>query len=216
MVSYTYDYSFLLKTLKYIFLPILAIVAIVGFIVFMYSRRTKKDNIEKYNYIIDLWTTLLAIAIIGGLFAVTLGFSLSLTNTIRSYDLIKGHEVVYYIVLSTPVVPLIFLFIYLYRFIVTVYNKPKTEEKNENKQESEETQKTEEYKEKYDVDYDIDFTKFNETEEVNKEPEVEESHEDNIEEIHGEDDEEVHEESIHIDDLPDKVVETSQDDIELL
>ena len=165
MVNFTYDYSFLIKTLKYILLPVIVIVAIVGFCVFMYSRKSKNDNIEKYNYIIDLWTTLIAIFVVGALFAITLGFSLSLTNTIKAFDLIKGHEFIYYLVLMTPFVPFIFLLIYIYKFILTLANKPK-EEKESRKEEINKVEEIEEEKEDDDdTDYHIDFTKFNESQE---------------------------------------------------
>lgn len=160
-VSFTYDYSFLIKTLKYILLPVVAIVTIVGFFVFIYSRRAKKDNIERYNYIIDLWTTLIAIFVVGVLFAITLGFSLSLTSTIKSLNLVEGHEFIYYLVLITPVVPLIFLFIYIYKFILTLANKPK-EDKNSDIVEEKEINNIEETEEEKEyTDYHIDFTNFN-------------------------------------------------------
>lgn len=210
MVTYAYDYSFLLKTLKYIFLPILAVVIIVGFIVFMYSRKTKKENIEKYNYIIDLWTTLLAITVIGALFAITLGFSLSLTKTIRIYDLIKGHEIIYYLVIATPVVPLIFLCIYLYKFVVTIFNKPKTAIKNEEKKVQNIIKEPEDIEDNHDIDYNIDFTNFNEEKESDQ---AEQGIETNVAE---EKQKEEIDDAIHIDDLPDKVMEENHDDIELL
>lgn len=158
-VGFTYDYSFLMKTLKYVLLPVMAIVVVVGFFVFIYSRRSKKDNIEKYNYVIDLWTTLIAIVVVGALLAVTLGFSLSLTNTIKSLNLIEGHELIYYIVLITPIVPGIFLLIYIYKFILTLANKPKN---NEVAKEEQATVLEEVEEEKEVVDYNNDFTKFNE------------------------------------------------------
>ena len=209
MVSYTYDYSFLLKTLKYIFLPILAVVTIVGFFVIMYSKSSKKDNIEKHNYVIDLWTTLLAIAVIGGLFAITLGFSLSLSKTIKTYGLIEGHEIIYYLVIATPIVPLVFLCIYIYKFVATLFNKPKTEQKTEERHVIEAPEEKYEIKDNYDIDYNIDFTNFNEKQDSKQEIEEELIEENKEDENHLND-------VIHIDDLPDKVLEENNDDIEIL
>lgn len=157
MVTFAYDYSFLMKTIKYILLPVVATVVVVGFIVFIYSRKSKKENIEKYNYIIDLWTTLLAIFVVSALFAITLGFSLSLTSTIRQFSLIEGHEIIYYLVLLTPAIPFLFFIIYLYKLIITVANKPK-KHKEKNKEQSIDEDV---YDNKENMDCDVNYTKFN-------------------------------------------------------
>ena len=39
--------------------------------------------------------------------------------------LVKGNEIIYYLVLVTPIIPLIFLAIYIYRMIIVILNKPK-------------------------------------------------------------------------------------------
>ena len=67
--------------------------------------------------------------VIGALLAVTIGFSISLSRAIEMYNLVKGNEVIYYIVLAIPLVPLLFLVIYIYRIIVVLINKPKEEKK---------------------------------------------------------------------------------------
>lgn len=129
MVDITYDYSFLLKMIKTVFLPLLLITFVIGFIIFIYSRKVKKTNIEKYNFIVDFFTNLLAIIIVGSLFAVTLGFSFSLIDTINAYDLKKGHEVIYYLVFLAPVLPFCFLFVYLYKMILLIISIPKNKKR---------------------------------------------------------------------------------------
>lgn len=129
MVDFKYDFSFLLKMIKFVFLPVLAVVILTAFIIFIYSKRVKKKDIKRYNYLVEFWTTLLAIMIIGALSAVTVGFSVSLSRSIKMYNLVEGNEFIYYMVLLVPVVPLIFLCVYIYRIIIVLINKP-TKEKN--------------------------------------------------------------------------------------
>ena len=131
MVTFKYDFSLLFTLIKFVFLPVTTIVVLAAVIIFITSRKVKKENIKRYNYIVDFWTTLLAILIIGALFAVTIGFSLSLSASIKMYNLIKGHELIYYLVLITPIIPFIFLIGYIYRIIVIMINKPKKEEVKE-------------------------------------------------------------------------------------
>lgn len=129
MVNFKYDFTFLLKMIKFVFLPVLAVVILTAFIIMIYSKKVKGKDIKKYNYLVEFWTTLLAIMVIGALLAVTIGFSISLSRAIEMYNLVKGNEVIYYIVLATPLVPLLFLVIYIYRIIVVLINKPKEEKK---------------------------------------------------------------------------------------
>ena len=78
MINFKYDFSFLFTMIKFVFLPVLAIVIVTAIIIFAYSKKVKQQDIKKYNYLVEFWTTLLAILIIGALFAITIGFSMSL------------------------------------------------------------------------------------------------------------------------------------------
>lgn len=125
MVDFKYDFAFLIKMIKYVFLPVLAVVILTALIIYIYSRKVKKQDMQRYNYLVEFWTTFLAILIIGSLFAVTVGFAISLSNAIRMYNLIEGHEVIYYLVICSPLIPLLFLVIYIYRMIIVLLSKPK-------------------------------------------------------------------------------------------
>ena len=131
MVDFKYDFSFLIKMIKFVFLPVLAIVILTAFIIMIYSKKVKQKDIQRYNYLVEFWTTLLAIMVIGALLAVTIGFSISLSESIKLYNLVEGNEVIYYIVSATPLIPLLFLVIYIYRMIIVLINKPKKQRKIE-------------------------------------------------------------------------------------
>ena len=131
MEDFKYDFSFLITMIKFVFLPVLAIVILTAFIIMIYSKKVKQKDIQRYNYLVEFWTTLLAIMVIGALLAVTIGFSISLSESIKLYNLVEGNEVIYYIVLATPLIPLLFLVIYIYRMIIVLINKPKKQRKIE-------------------------------------------------------------------------------------
>ena len=137
MISLKYDFDFLFKLVKYVFIPVLALALIMAIVIFVYSKHVKKKDIEHYNYLVEFWTTLLAILVIGGLFAITIGFAISLTNTIKNYDLVETYKIIYYLVLATPLVPFFFLVYYIYRIVVTVSNKPDPNEYENNIEEVE-------------------------------------------------------------------------------
>ena len=135
MVDFKYDFAFLIKMIKYVFLPVLAVVILTALIIYIYSRKVKKQDMQRYNYLVEFWTTFLAILIIGSLFAVTVGFAISLSNAIRMYNLVEGHEVIYYLVICSPLIPLLFLVIYIYRMIIVLLSKPKKQKELVSKEE---------------------------------------------------------------------------------
>lgn len=125
MVDFRYNFSFFINAVKYGLLPILAVALFVAFLVFRYTRKLKSVDIEKYDYVVELWTTILAIVIICGLFIVTLGFSWSLSHVIKANELVKNNEIIYYLVITTPSIPFCFFVLYIYRVydIVSEYKQ---------------------------------------------------------------------------------------------
>ena len=82
-----------------------------------------EKDIKRYNYVVNFWTSLLAIVIIGALFAVTIGFSKSLVNSMIAYKLVESNKSFYYIVMALPLFPFVFLVLYIVKFIKVVMNK---------------------------------------------------------------------------------------------
>lgn len=123
--KFVYDFDFLLKLIKDIFVPILVVVVLTAIVVSLYARRYKKTDIEKYRYITNLWTNVLAIFVIGGLFALCIGFSVSVISSMQEYDLISSNQGLYYVFLCTPFIPLLFLLVYLIRFMKTIKDRPR-------------------------------------------------------------------------------------------
>lgn len=130
--KFVYDFDFLFKLIKNIFVPVLAIVILTAIIVALYARKYKKTDIERYKYITNLWTNVLAIFVIGGLFALCIGFSMSVISSMQENDLISSNQGLYYLFLCTPFVPLLFLLVYLVRFMKTIKYRPRKKKSEEN------------------------------------------------------------------------------------
>ena len=131
--KFVYDFDFLFKLVKNIFIPVLVVVVVLtAIIVALYARKYKKTDIERYKYITNLWTNVLAIFVIGGLFALCIGFSMSVISSMQENDLVSTNQGLYYLFLCTPFVPLIFLLVYLVRFMKTIKYRPRKNKKVEN------------------------------------------------------------------------------------
>jgi len=115
----------ILDLVKYVFVPVLIIVVVMGIAIFIYSGSIKEKDINRYNYVTNFWTCLLANVVIGGLLAITIGFSVSITNSMVVYHLVDENRTFYYIVMALPLFPLAFLILYLVKFIKVVLNKKK-------------------------------------------------------------------------------------------
>lgn len=120
-----FDLSLFLDLVKYVFIPVLIIVVIMGIAIFIYSGSIKEKDIKRYNYVTNFWTCLLANVIIGGLLAITIGFSISITNSMVVYHLVENNKTFYYIVMALPLFPLAFLILYIVKFIKVVLSKNK-------------------------------------------------------------------------------------------
>ena len=108
-VTMRFDLSLFLDLVKYVFVPVLIIVVVMGIAIFIYSGSIKEKDINRYNYVTNFWTCLLANVVIGGLLAITIGFSVSITNSMVVYHLVDENRTFYYIVMALPLFPLAFL-----------------------------------------------------------------------------------------------------------
>lgn len=117
------DFDFFLELIKYVFIPILLVVILISIAIFIYSKTIKEKDIKRYNYVVNFWTSLAAIVIVGALFAITIGFSRSLINSLIAYKLVESNKSFYYIVMALPLFPFIFLILYVTKFIKVVMNK---------------------------------------------------------------------------------------------
>lgn len=123
MTSIYYNFSFLFKLITYILIPVVLIVIATAIILKLYTKKIKETNRDRYNYIMNLYPSILAIIIVGILFAIVAGFAISFTNTMRVNNLVNDNKIIYYIIIITPIIPLSFLLYYIRKLILLRTNK---------------------------------------------------------------------------------------------
>lgn len=137
MLNISFDFGFFMKLVFYILLPIIMVVIVGLFLIKSYSKKVSEKDTIIYHYTMDYCASLLAMIIVGILFAIVSGFAISFTHTMRIKDIISGNEMIYYIFMFLPVIPLIFLLYYLRKFIVASFGRKRVL-KGENYEEGEE------------------------------------------------------------------------------
>ena len=115
-----FDFIFFTKLILYILVPVILVVGIGSFLTKKYSKRVSKNNISYYNYTMDYLSALIAIVVVIVLLVIVGCFSFYFAHVMRIKHVITGNEIVYYIVLFTPIVPLTFLLFYA-RKLITAY-----------------------------------------------------------------------------------------------
>ena len=115
-----FDFIFFTKLILYILVPVILVVGIGSFLTKKYSKRVSKNNISYYNYTMDYLSALIAIVVVIVLLVIVGCFSFYFAHAMRIKHVITGNEIVYYIVLFTPIVPLTFLLFYV-RKLITAY-----------------------------------------------------------------------------------------------
>lgn len=113
-----FDFLFLIKLIMYILIPVILIVGIGSIVTKRYSKKISKDNISFYNYTMDYLSALIAIIVVSILLIIVGYFSIHFAHIMRIKHVVTGNEVLYYIVLFTPFVPLTFLLYYIRKLII--------------------------------------------------------------------------------------------------
>lgn len=149
MSNITFNFSLLLKLGMYIFLPVIILIFLSWIAVALYSRKIKKDNIEKYYYIMNYWMSFIAIIITIALLIITIIYAYYFTDTMKNRNLVIQSRIIYHLVFVFPVIPFSFLIYYVVSLIKTrnAYHQEKNFERFEKSQ-----QQTE-----YDTSYTNDF-----------------------------------------------------------
>lgn len=115
-----FDFLFLSKLILFILIPVMLIVGIGSVLTKRYSKKISKDNISFYNYTMDYLSTLIAVLVVGILLAIVGCFSFYFAYAMRIRHIITGNEVIYYIILITPIIPLTFLLYYIRKLIIAI------------------------------------------------------------------------------------------------
>ena len=124
--------------LFYVILPLTVILLLFFVGTKIYSALRKDKDINQTNYSINYWTNFLGVLVTAILLSVSIGFALSFTRTVRDFNAIEENAFLYYFFMVFPIIPLIFLIIYIRKFIVNIKRKEKLDEESANEQIEEE------------------------------------------------------------------------------
>ena len=128
MVSAVYNEKNFKILLFYIIIP-LTILLFVFFIgTKIYEKLRKNKNINRTNYVINYWTSFIGVFISSVLLSVSIGYGAAFTKLVNDYNVINDNMFSYYFFMAFPIIPLIFLIIYIRKFIHNLKAQDKIEE----------------------------------------------------------------------------------------
>lgn len=119
--------------LFYVILPLICILLLffIGTKIYIYIRKKREKNVNHTNYVVNYWTNVLGILVAAILLSVSIGFSLSFTRQVRELNAIDENLILYYFFMVFPIIPFIFLIIYIRKFIVNMRYSDQIEENDE-------------------------------------------------------------------------------------
>ena len=118
-----YDIPYMKGIMKYVLIPVIVIILIVGICLFLYSRKHKDHEDPHYNFVMDFWSSLIGIIVTGAILAIAVGFSIAMTEKMREYGLVEEKKALYYLLKYFIVIPFIFVVWYIVKFLKTIYYK---------------------------------------------------------------------------------------------
>ena len=124
------SYSSLDKVLWYVIIPLIAITIIFSLAVFFYNLENQNDKPNRTNYRINYWSSILGIFFGAVLLGVTLGFSLALLQ--RTTEVMNEVPIYIYLFFALPFLFLIFIIIYIKKFISNLNKESLVEKERSN------------------------------------------------------------------------------------
>lgn len=119
-----YDVPYMKGIMKYVLVPVVLVILIVGICLFLYSRKHKDHEDPHYNFVMDFWSSLIGIVITGAILAIAVGFSIAMTEKMREYGLVEEKKALYYLLKYFIILPFVFVVWYIVKFLKTIYYKP--------------------------------------------------------------------------------------------
>lgn len=134
MVNVDINFDLFYKLLLYVLLPTIAMIVLSRIIVSLCTRKIKETNPNKYYFILNYWTSLVAMIITIVLIIITYMYSKYFIGTLQDKGLIEKAKPLYYVVRFSPAIPAAF-FVY---YLVGVFMIKKNYNKHENYSNNEE------------------------------------------------------------------------------
>lgn len=114
--------------LFYIMIPLLIVLILFFIFSRIYIKKRENKDSNKTNYVLNYWGDVLGIVFSTILLSVSIGFAAALMKTLRDLNAISENIVFYYAFAIFPIIPFIFLYLYIKKFIRNINKKEKLEE----------------------------------------------------------------------------------------
>ena len=114
-----------IRLVIFILVPILIICAMLGLKLLIYSK--KIENKESFNYVyrMDVSALFVASIICFSVFIIHLLFSINMTRLLVAENILKGDEIVYLLIMASPVLPGICFLSYFIDLLQKMFKKEK-------------------------------------------------------------------------------------------
>ena len=114
--------------LFYIMIPLLIVLILFFIFSRIYIKKRENKDSNKTNYVLNYWGDVLGIIFSTILLSVSIGFAAALMKTLRDLNAISENIVFYYAFALFPIIPFIFMYLYIKKFIRNINKKEKLEE----------------------------------------------------------------------------------------
>ena len=106
------------------------LIVLILFFIFsrIYIKKRENQDSNKTNYVLNYWGDVLGIVFSTILLSVSVGFAAALMKTLRDLNAISENIVFYYAFALFPIIPFIFMYLYIKKFIRNINKKEKLEE----------------------------------------------------------------------------------------
>ena len=128
MVNVDINFNLFYKLLLYVLLPTIAMIVISRIIISFSTKNIKRNNPNKYYFIVNYWASLVAIVITIVLSIIAYMYSNYFVGTLQSKGLVEKAKILYYAVRFSPAIPAVF-FVY---YVVEIFMIKKNYNKHEN------------------------------------------------------------------------------------
>lgn len=118
--------------LFYVMIPLTIILVLFYLFTKIYLVKRRNANINHTNYVINYWSNFLGIFFAAILLSVSIGFAAAFIKTLDELAIVDENIFLYYFFMFFPIVPFIFLLIYIRKFLKNIKKKEELEKRDEN------------------------------------------------------------------------------------
>lgn len=115
-----FSFEHLEKVIKYVVIPLLVVLLVFLIFQFIYKIKHRNDMDSEKNYIINYWSQVISIIFCAVVLGVVNGFSIAYIQEVRNYGLIEQNQFFYYFLMFFPIVPFVFLIIFIRKFLKNI------------------------------------------------------------------------------------------------